>query len=123
MSAFTIVPSAILAEVTASSMMAFVVTASTAISLAVTAPAAIFGLGYVPVNDPPAFPLGGSDDGAPVNFEYARSKIFAFVTAAAAIWAVPMAPDAIDGLGYVPESDPPAAPLGGSEAGAPVIFE
>jgi 3-hydroxyacyl-CoA dehydrogenase len=34
----------------------------------VTAPAAIVGLGYVPVRSPPAAPPGGSDVGAPTIF-------------------------------------------------------
>ncbi|GBD04583.1 hypothetical protein HRbin20_00148 [bacterium HR20] len=74
MSASVIVPSAIFALVTAS--------------------LAIVGFGYVPVKSPPAAPVGGKLDGAPVIFDHDTSLTFASVTAPSASLAVVTEPSA-----------------------------
>ena len=63
------------------------------------APLAIDGLGYVPLNTPPADPLGGSVVG------------IVGITPGAII-ALVMTPFEIVGLGYVPVNAPPAGPVG-----------
>src|SRR5207253_1325509 len=100
-----------------------VVIVRSAMSSDTTTLAAIVGFGYVPASDPPAAPFGGrlvNDRSAvvivpstmlPVATEFGAMSISA--TDASAICEDPTTPAAIVGFGYVPASDPPAAPLGG----------
>src|SRR5215470_11940764 len=84
------------------------VTAPSASAPVVTLSGPMVGAGYVPVRSPEAAPEGGKLAGAPVTFDHATSEIS----------ALPTAPAAIVGFGYVdPARSPPAGPEGGSVVG------